>query len=96
MININYFQNGAAYTVEMAGKILDRSSNYVEGKLTGIKYEATIASEAGPEARAWSGNTLNALVAQGKITKKVPAGTINWLTKKPAEAVDHVDQIVIK
>ena len=95
MTNINHFENGAAYTVEMAGKILDRSSNYVEGRLTGIKYEATIASEAGPEARAWSGNTLNALVAQGKLSKKVPAGTISWISR-PKDALSSVAEMTIK
>jgi hypothetical protein len=94
---IEYFENGGAYSVERIGGILDRSANYATGKLTGVDYECTITSEAGPESKAWSGRTLNTLVAQGRLTKRLAAGSITWVVgSKPKGALDHVNQMTIK
>ena len=92
---INYFENGGAYTVDMIAKALSRSSNYVDGKLTAIEPCAEIATEAGPYARAWSGELLNQLVLQKKLTKKLPAGTIIW-KNKPSDALSSVAEMTIK
>jgi len=53
MLNkISYFEDRGAYSTDMIAKVLSRSGNYVEGKLTGIEPCAEISSEAGPYARA--------------------------------------------
>ena len=92
---ISYFENRGAYSTDMIAKVLSRSGNYVEGKLTTIDPCAEISSEAGPYARAWSGELLNQLVIQKKLSKKLPAGTIVW-KNKPQNAFTSVAEMSIK
>ena len=93
--SISYFENRGAYSTDMIAKVLSRSGNYVEGKLTAIEPCAEISSEAGPYARAWSGELLKQLVIQKKLSKKLPAGTIVW-RNKPTDAFSSVAEMTIK
>ena len=96
MLNkISYFEDRGAYSTDMIAKVLSRSGNYVEGKLTGIEPCTEISSEAGPYARAWGGSLLNQLVIQKKLSKKLPAGTIVWKDKQQ-NAFTSVYEMTIK